>query len=102
MTSSFLASNAWLLECVGGGLPATPAHARAPFVGGSRGGGTDPLTGMVVRGCGQCRACAVGCWRCGDPHDRLEAWNVCLELVGTSCGPPTRRPWVRGIATAWA
>ncbi len=34
----------------------------------------------------------------GDGADRIvapgkiAAWNVCLESVDTSCGPPTRRP----------
>ncbi len=31
---------------------------------------------------------------------RSATWSVCLESVGTSCGPPTRWPWGRGIAIA--
>jgi hypothetical protein len=31
---------------------------------------------------------------------KIAAWNVCLASAGTSYGPPTRRPWVRGIAIA--
>ena len=27
---------------------------------------------------------------------KIAARNVCSELVGTSCGPLTRRPWARG------
>jgi hypothetical protein len=38
------------------------------------------------------------------PPDRrpgkIAAWNVYLESVDTSCGPPTRRSWARGIAIA--
>jgi hypothetical protein len=46
-----------------------------------------------------------------DPVDRgmrgyapriATAWNVWLGSVDISCGPPTRRPWARGIAIAWA
>ncbi|WP_313885701.1 VOC family protein [Fodinicola feengrottensis] len=29
-------------------------------------------------------------------------WNMCWELADTSSGPPIRRRWVPGIATAWA
>ena len=32
----------------------------------------------------------------------MAAWNVCLESVDTSSGPPARRPWARGTAIAWA
>jgi uncharacterized protein YbjT (DUF2867 family) len=35
-------------------------------------------------------------WCRASPPDRrrgkIAAWNVCLESVDTSCGPPTRRP----------
>ena len=47
-----------------------------------------------------------GRWCGASPPDRrsgkMAAWNVWLESAGTSCGPPTRRPWARGIAIAWA
>ena len=33
---------------------------------------------------------------------RMGAWSARSESVGTSCAPPTRRPSMRGIATAWA
>ena len=33
---------------------------------------------------------------------KIAVWNMCLESVDTSYGPPTRPPWARGIATAWA
>jgi predicted enzyme related to lactoylglutathione lyase len=29
----------------------------------------------------------------------MAAWNACLESAGTSCGPPTRRPWATVFAT---
>jgi hypothetical protein len=43
-----------------------------------------------------------GRWCGASPPDRrpgkIATWNVCLESVDTSCAPPTRRAWVRGIA----
>jgi hypothetical protein len=47
----------------------------------------------------------VSCKHSSPPGRRpgkIAAWNVWLESAGTSCGRPTRRPWVRGIAIAWA
>jgi hypothetical protein len=45
-----------------------------------------------------------GRWCGASPPDRrpgkIATWNVCLESVDTSCGPPTRWPWARGIAIA--
>ncbi len=38
--------------------------------------------------------------RCGAAPGKIATWNVCLESVDTSCGPPTRWPWARGIAIA--